>query len=127
MQPSVFTKIINGEIPSFKIYEDEKTFAFLDIRPVQYGQIVVVPRNQIDHLEDLDIDDYRALMDTARKLMAHIQEVLQPERVCLVVEGFEVPHAHVKLIPCMTSADLLAEAREASEDELAQLVEHLAY
>lgn len=127
MQPSVFTKIINGEIPSYKIYEDERTYAFLDIRPIQYGQVVVVPRVQVDHLEDLEIEDFQAVMDTTRKLMAHIREVLQPERVCVVVEGFEIPHAHVKLIPCMSPSDMLAEPREADDDELSQLVEHLAY
>ncbi len=127
MQPSLFTKIINGELPSYKIYEDELTYAFLDINPIQPGQILVVPREQVDHLEDLEPEDYLAVMNTVKLLMQHMREELQPERVCLRVEGFEVPHAHIKLIPCSTEADVMAEPYEAGEDELVDMHTRLSY
>ena len=127
MEPSIFTKIINGDVPSYKIYEDERTFAFLNINPVQYGHTLVVPRVQVDHFEDLEPEDYQALMATVKKLSLHIRDELQTERICVKIEGFEVPHAHVHLIPCDTMADLHEPAEEASDAELAELAERLAY
>ncbi len=127
MKPSIFTKIINGELPSYKIYEDERTFAFLDINPIQTGQILVVPREQVDHFTDLEEADYHAVMETAKKLAAHMRDELQVERVCMIIEGFEAPHAHVKLIPCDTPADLQTAPHEAAEDELADMHERLMY
>ena len=127
MQPSIFTKIINGELPSYKIYEDELTYAFLNINPVQPGHILVVPRQQVDHLEDLEDEDYEAVMSTVKLLMQHMRDELQVERVCLRVEGFEIAHAHVHIIPCDTEADLMAESYEAGEDELADMHERLSY
>jgi len=127
MQPSIFTKIINGDIPSYKIYEDERTYAFLNINPVQPGHILVVPREQVDHLEDLEDEDYFAVMKTAKTLMHHMHEELQPERVCMRVEGFQVPHAHVHLIPCDTEADVMSQAYEASTEELQDMHQRLMY
>ena len=127
MKPSIFTKIINGEIPCMKIYEDDRTFAFLDINPIQPGQILVVPKEQVDHLEDLELEDYLAVMNTVKLLMQHMRDELQPERVCLRVDGFEVAHAHIKLIPCNTEADVKSEPYEAGSDELADMHERLMY
>ncbi len=127
MKPSIFTKIINGDIPCYKIYEDERTFAFLDINPVQPGHTLVVPRAQVDHLEDLDDEDYEALMHTVKLLAQNMREELQVERVCVIIEGFEVPHVHVKLIPCNTAEDFRSEPYAADEDELRDMVERLAY
>ncbi len=127
MQPSIFTKIINGDIPSYKIYEDERTYAFLDINPVQPGQVLVVPREQIDQFTDLEDEDYRAVMATTKKLAAHMRDELQVERVCVVIEGFEVPHVHVKLIPCHTPEDFQARPHEATPEELADMHERLNY
>ncbi len=127
MKPSIFTKIINGELPSNKIYEDEFTYAFLNINPVQPGHILVVPRQQVDHLEDLEDEDYNAVMRTVKLLMQHMRDELQPERVCVRVEGFEVPHAHIHIIPCETEADLMSEPYEAGDDELQDMYQRLAY
>ncbi len=127
MKPSIFTKIINGELPSNKIYEDEFTFAFLNINPVQPGHLLVVPKQQVDHLEDLEEEDYNALMRTVKLLMQHMRDELQPERVCLRVEGFEVAHAHVHIIPCDIEADATGQPYEAGPDELADMYERLAY
>lgn len=98
-EPSIFTKIINGEIPCHKVYEDDKTLAFLDIHPIQPGHVLVVPKAQIDHIWDLPPDDYQALMNTAKKVARRIREVLRPARVGMQVVGIDVPHAHVHIFP----------------------------
>ncbi len=99
MQDSIFTRIIKGEIPCHKIYEDEKTLAFLDIHPIQPGHILVIPKVQIDHLWDLPDKDYQAVMRTCKKVALHLREVLKVARIGVQVIGVDVPHAHVQLIP----------------------------
>ncbi len=96
--PSLFTKIINGEIPSYKIYEDDKTCAFLDINPEAKGHTLVVPKNEVDKIYDLPDEDYLALMATAKKLAKNMEDKLHT-RIFLKVIGTDVPHAHVHLIP----------------------------
>lgn len=129
MKPSIFTKIINGEIPSHKIYEDEKTFAFLDIHPAQPGHMLVVPKVQVDRLEDLSNKDYDALMTSVKVLMHHVIDVLGADyRACLKLEGFDVPHAHVHIIPCKTAQDFWTEQRmdaEPDHEELSRMAEKL--
>lgn len=105
MKDSIFTKIINGEVPCHKVYEDSKTFAFLTINPVAPGHTLVVPKKQVDHLWDLDDEDYQAVMATAKKVANRIREILQPVRVGERVEGLEVPHAHVHLFPANAEED----------------------
>ncbi len=95
---SIFTKIINGEIPCYKIYEDDKTFAFLDIHPETKGHTLVVPKKEVDRLYDLEDEDYFAVMDTARKLSSHMEKVLGARTLWKVV-GTDVPHAHIHLMP----------------------------
>lgn len=124
---SIFTKIINREIPAHIIYEDELTLAFLDIRPIQEGHTIVIPKVEVDHLEDLEDEYYDAVMATVRKLSLLLRDELQPERICIKVEGFEVPHAHVHLIPCDTGADFNATPENADPDDLAETAERLAY
>jgi histidine triad (HIT) family protein len=102
MADSIFTKIIKGEIPSNKIYEDELTLAFLNIYPDVPGHTLVIPKKQIDHLWDLPDEDYQAVMETAKKVANRMRKVLKPERVGVKVVGEEVPHAHVHLIPFNT-------------------------
>ncbi len=97
---SIFTKIIKGEIPSHKVHEDDKSFAFMDINPIQPGMVVVVSKQQIDHLWDLPEADYRAVMETVRGVAQKIRQTFpNKKRVAMIVEGFEVPHAHVKVFP----------------------------
>ena len=95
---SIFTQIIRGEIPCYKIYEDDKTFAFLDIHPETKGHILVVPKNEVDKIYDLLDDDYKALMDTVKKLSTHMEKVLGARTLWKVI-GTDVPHAHVHLLP----------------------------
>ena len=98
MEDSIFTKIIKGEIPCYKIYEDERTFAFLDIQPESEGHTLVIPKKQVDKIYDLPDVDYVALMKTVKKVSKRMEEVLG-ERVVWKVMGTEVPHAHVHVMP----------------------------
>ncbi len=101
MEDSIFTKIINGEVPCSKIYEDDKTFAFLDIHPIQPGHVLVVPKKQVPFVWDLDDDDYQALMSTVKKVAQKIREEFpEKDRVGVMIEGLDVAdHAHVKIFP----------------------------
>ena len=96
--PSIFTKIIQGEIPCYKIYEDDKTFAFLDIHPESKGHVLVIPKNEVDKIYDLSDEDYQALMNTVKKLSQHMEKVLGARTLWKVV-GTDVSHAHVHLMP----------------------------
>lgn len=98
MQESIFTKIIKGEIPSQKIYEDESTYAFLDIYPDEEGHTLVVPKKQIDKIYDLDDDDYTHLWLVAKKIARHFERVTG-KRVIFKVIGVDVPHAHIHIVP----------------------------
>jgi histidine triad (HIT) family protein len=99
MDDSIFTKIIKGDIPSHKIYEDEDTFAFLDIYPIAPGHTLVVPKKQVESLWDLDDNTYQKVMATAKKIAEHMRTRLNVEYVGVQVIGVDVPHAHVHLIP----------------------------
>ncbi|MCA9344674.1 HIT family protein [Candidatus Saccharibacteria bacterium] len=98
-EDSVFTKIIKGEIPSFKLYEDDKTLAILTINPSQPGHTLVIPKVQIDHLDDLDEVDYQAVWNTVHKVSRRLKEVFKRRRIGIQVMGLEVPHAHVHVLP----------------------------
>lgn len=98
MEDSVFTKIIKGEIPCYKVYEDEKTLAFLDIHPETPGHTLVIPKLQCDKIYELPEEDYVALLDTVKKLSVHMEKVLGVRTLWKVV-GTDVPHAHVHLMP----------------------------
>ncbi|MBR3256154.1 HIT domain-containing protein [Candidatus Saccharibacteria bacterium] len=95
---SIFTQIINGEIPCYKIYEDDKTLAFLDIHPETKGHTLVVPKKEVDKIYELPDEDYRALMATAKKLSSHLEKVTG-SRIIWKVIGTDVPHAHIHLEP----------------------------
>lgn len=96
--PSIFTKIINGEIPCYKIYEDDKTFAFLDIHPETKGHTLVIPKLEVDKIYELPDEDYQALMATVKKLSKHMEDKLGVRTLWKVI-GTDVPHAHVHLEP----------------------------
>jgi histidine triad (HIT) family protein len=98
MQESVFTKIIKGEIPAHKVYEDDKTLAFLDIFPKSPGHVLIIPKIQVDKVYELPDDYYIAIWDTARKLAAHMDKVLG-KRIFFKVIGTDVPHTHIHLVP----------------------------
>lgn len=102
MDDSIFTKIIKGEIPCYKIYEDARTLAFLDIHPIQPGHTLVVSKVQVDNFEDLEEDDYLALFVTVKKVSKILKKVFATNRIGLQIVGLDVPHAHVHLIPFNT-------------------------
>ena len=96
---SIFTKIIQGEIPCYKIAETEDYFAFLDINPWEEGHTLVVPKKEVDYIFDLDDETYEGLMRFSKKIARAIEQAISCKRVGVLVEGLEVPHAHVHLIP----------------------------
>lgn len=103
--PSIFTKIIKGEIPSYKIAENEDYFAFLDIDPNSKGHTLCVPKKEVDKIMDLDEETYMGLMAFSRKVGKAIEAAIDCKRVGLTVIGLEVPHVHVHLIPLQGMRD----------------------
>ncbi|QCT39505.1 HIT family protein [Candidatus Saccharibacteria bacterium oral taxon 955] len=106
MEYSIFTKIIKGEIPCHKIYEDETAIAFLDVHPQVEGHTLVIPKQQVDHLWDLDDGLYNHLWSVAKKLAVHIRDRVPEPRVSALVMGYGVPHAHIHLIPIASEDDI---------------------
>lgn len=123
MQDSIFTKIIKGEIPSHKIYEDDNTFAFLDIHPAQPGHVLVVPKKQVEFIWDLEAADYQTLMATVQKIGRHIKETMGKPYVGIKVIGIDVPHAHVHLIPFSTTEEYAVRPDMSAEPDHAALAE----
>lgn len=95
---SIFTQIVEGKIPCYKVYEDGKTLAFLDIAPEAEGHTLVIPKLEVDKVYDLPDEDYQAVMATVKKLAKHMEEVLG-ERMQIKVVGIDVSHAHVHILP----------------------------
>lgn len=128
-EPSLFTKIINGEIPSHKIYEDEKTYVFLDIYPVVEGHALVIPRKQVEFVWDLEDEDYHALMDTTKKVALRLRYVTGAKYIQSRVVGVDVPHAHVHLMPFNEVNELSAEQPTSEPDHaaLSTLAEKLRF
>tara|TARA_R110001583_G_scaffold49099_1_gene153773 strand:- start:32216 stop:32602 length:387 start_codon:yes stop_codon:yes gene_type:complete len=103
---SIFTKIINGEIPSYKVAESDKFYAFLDINPNAKGHTLVVPKKEVNKLFDLDEETYNELMIFSRKIAIAIEKAVPCKRIGLSVIGLEVPHVHVHLIPLQAMEDI---------------------
>ncbi|MGB7395519.1 MAG: HIT family protein [Pricia sp.] len=121
--PSIFTKIINGEIPCYKIAEDDDFFAFLDINPNAKGHTLCIPKKETDKIMDLDETTYMGLMAFSRKVGLAIEAAIDCKRVGLTVIGLEVPHAHVHLIPLNGMGDATFQNKVSlSEEEF----EHIA-
>lgn len=123
---SIFTKIVNGEIPSYKIAETEGFYAFLDINPNSKGHTLCIPKQEVDKLFDLDESTYAGLMHFSRKVAKAIEKAIPCERVGMTVIGLEVPHAHVHLIPLhsMEDARFISKTKMTPEDfeETAKLI-----
>ena len=125
---SIFTRIINGEIPCYKVAEDENFIAFLDINPLVEGHTLVVPKIEEDYIFDLDDETLAKMMAFTKKVAAQIKTVTECKRVAIAVLGMEVPHAHMHLIPMNTEGDVdFKKARpEVTKEQFAALVEKLA-
>ena len=104
---SIFSKIVNGEIPAYKVAEDENYLAFLDIFPVAKGHTLVIPKKEVDYIFDLDDDLYAGLQAFAKKVAVGLKKAIPCQKVGVLVLGLEVPHAHIHLIPMQTEADIL--------------------
>jgi histidine triad (HIT) family protein len=104
---SIFTKIINGEIPSYKVAEDENFFAFLDIFPTAKGHTLVIPKKEVDYIFDLDDESYAGLQMFAKKVAKGLEKAVPCKKVGIMVLGLEVPHAHIHLVPMQSEHDLL--------------------
>ena len=103
--PSVFAKIVTGEIPCYKIAEDDNYFAFLDISPVSYGHTLVITKREEDYIFDLNNDELSNYLPFCKRVSKAIESVVPCERVGLAVVGFEIPHAHIHLIPMQGMKD----------------------
>ncbi len=130
--PSIFTLIIDGEIPSYKVHEDNKTLAIMDINPIQYGQILVIPKIEVPTIWDMDSDSYQALMDTVQRAGQSIRRVFKNKaKVGVMVEGLEVTdHAHVKVFPFSSLAEYHASPdinNKPNNKELEELAKRLAF
>jgi histidine triad (HIT) family protein len=103
---SIFSKIAAGEIPSYKVAEDERYYAFLDINPLAEGHTLVIPRKEVDYIFDLDADTYAGLWDFAARVARAVRTAIPCKRVGVAVLGMEVPHTHIHLVPLQTEGDL---------------------
>lgn len=104
--PSIFSKIVAGEIPSYKVAEDENFFCFLDINPMAKGHTLVIPKKEIDYLFDLDDNLLKAMTVFSKKVAKAIERAIPCKRVGMMVIGMEVPHAHIHLIPINKESDM---------------------
>ena len=103
---TILSRIIAGEIPCYKVAEDEKNFAFLDINPVNRGHVLVVPKTENDYIFNLSDDDYASLTMFARRVAKALEQAVECKRVGVAVIGLEVPHAHIHLIPIVEEKDM---------------------
>ena len=124
---SVFTKIILGEIPSYKIAEDEKYYAFLDINPLAKGHTLVIPKKEIDYLFDLDDETIKGLTAFSKRVAKALDKSIDCKRVGVVVLGLEVPHAHIHLIPLNSESDACFSQPKLklSQEEFQQIAEKI--
>jgi histidine triad (HIT) family protein len=125
---TIFTKIIRGEIPSFKIAEDERHFAFLDINPIAEGHTLVVPKKEIDYFFDLPDSQLQSTITFAKKVARAIDRSLKPLRTGVIVQGLEVPHAHVHLIPLYTHNQSMSFSNkvDVSESRMKELAKKIS-
>ena len=130
MAKSIFSQIIDREVPAHFIYEDDACIAILDKFPTVRGQALVIPKTEVDYIFDLDDETYTHLWEVTKKVARALDAAIAPERTCIVVEGFDVPHVHVKLYPMQESdkplGARLAMGKEAGDEELALIATQIA-
>lgn len=125
---TIFSRIIAGEIPSYKVAEDDNYYAFLDINPLTKGHTLVVPKKEVDYLFDLDDETLAGMILFAKKVAARIKQEIACARVAVVVLGMEVPHAHIHLIPIQSEndVDFHREKLHLSPEEFQEIADKLA-
>ena len=126
--PSIFSRIIAGEIPSDKVAEDERHYAFLDINPMAEGHTLVVPKHEVDYIFSLSAEEYAALQLFAKRVAAAVEKAVPCKRIATAVIGLEVPHAHIHLVPINKEADMdfRAPKLQLSPERMAEIAEAIA-
>ncbi len=115
---SIFSKIVSGEIPSFKIAEDENYLAFLDITPLAEGHVLVIPKKEVDYIFNIEDDLYTGLFLFAKKVAPAIERAIPCKKIGVAIIGLEVPHAHIHLIPLQTVGDINFEKPKMKVDQV---------
>ena len=125
---SIFSRIVAGEIPCYKVAEDEKYFAFLDISPVAKGHTLVIPKHEVDYIFDLDDEEYAGLTTFAKKVAAAMKKVMPCKRIGVAVLGLEVPHTHIHLVPINKESDMnfFKEKLSLPAEEMAEIAAKIA-
>ncbi len=124
---SIFTQIVNGEIPCYKIGEDEKHFAFLDINPVVPGHTLVIPKREVPYIFDLSDNELADLMSFAKKIAGKIEAAIPGQRVAMSVIGLEVPHTHIHLLPIQSESDVnFRHKTDLSAEEMKAIAEKIS-
>ena len=123
--PSIFSKIVSGDIPAFKVAEDENYVAFLDIFPLAKGHVLVIPKKETDYIFDLDSEEYLGLFSFAKKVAKAMDKTISCERIGVAVIGLEVPHAHIHLVPLKDVSDINFERKklEFSDSEMKEIAD----
>lgn len=125
---SIFTKIVNGDIPAYKVAEDEDYLAFLDIFPVAKGHTLVIPKKEVDYIFDLKDELYTGLQLFAKKVAAGLKKAIPCEKIGVLVLGLEVPHAHIHLVPMQNEGDLLnfSQKKKFTPEEFQEIAKLIA-
>lgn len=125
---TIFSRIVAGEIPCYKVAEDDRFFAFLDISPVAKGHTLVIPKQEVDYIFDLDDETYAGLMAFARRVARALERAIDCKRVGVAVMGLEVPHTHIHLIPITTEGDMnfFREKLSLPAEEMADIAVRIA-
>ena len=118
MESTIFTRILNKELPGEIMYEDEFVFVIPDIFPSVHGQVLVITKRQVPYIFELEQNEYDGLMRAVQKVAKALDKAFETVRTCVVIEGFEVPHVHVRLYPCVTEALVWSERYKATNEEL---------
>ena len=131
MEPSIFTRIIRGEIPCHKVYEDDYAFAFMDIHPIQPGHVLVVAKQQVPNFYDLEGAEYDGFMQAVKKIAKRLKEVYpDKKRIGVMIEGLEVDHVHAKVFPIDTGSEFRSDpdmGKEPDHAALAELAKKIAF
>ncbi len=125
---TIFSKIIAGEIPSYKVAEDENFFAFLDINPVNWGHTLVVPKREVDYIFDMDDEELGAMMKFSKRVAKAIKAAIPCRKVGVTVIGLEVPHAHIHLVPMQQEGDMDFKSKISDPDRerMAEIAKEIA-
>ena len=125
--PSIFSKIVSGDMPAYKVAEDENYLAFLDIFPLAYGHVLVIPKKETDYIFDMESDEYLELFRFTKQVANAMNQVIVCKRIGMAVVGLEVPHAHIHLVPLNNVSDINFERPKLkfSEDKMREIAQKI--